>query len=317
MADSAPKKRILAKKTPLFVEVMKRLIKEKPLGLFGGVITLVFLFTGIFANVIAPYGMNQGLGEYIQPPSARFILGTDNIGRDLFSRIIYGARISVVIGLASTTLGTIGSLLIGLSVYIGPKFDLIMQRIVDAWMCFPALVLAMVIMSMVGVGTTQVILVISFTLAWSGSRIVRGAIMQVMANPYVDSAKSMGCSHARIIMRHIMPNIVGPILMLFSVRVPEAILLEASLSFLGFGVAPPTPSWGIMLSGPGRHWMFLAPWMAVWPGLALAVVVYGVNMFGDAMRDLLDPRLRGGTGRFGAKIKAKRAKKLEAVNANG
>ena len=316
MADSTPKRRAQAKKTPLFFEVMKRLVKEKPLGLFGGVITLVFLFTGIFADFIAPYGLNEGLGEYIQPPSARFIMGTDNIGRDLFSRVIYGARISVVIGLASTTLGTLGSLIIGLSCYVGPKFDLIMQRVVDAWMCFPSLVLAMVIMSMVGVGTWQVILVISFALAWSGSRIVRGAIMQVMENPYVDAARSIGCSHTKIIMRHIMPNIVGPILMLFSVRVPEAILLEASLSFLGFGVAPPTPSWGIMLSGPGRHWMFLAPWMAIWPGIALSVVVYGVNMFGDAMRDLLDPRLRGGTGRFGAKIKAKHGKKL-AVNTEG
>ena len=302
MADSSLKAVAERKRHSALVGFLIRLVKEKPLGTVGAVVTLFLLFVGIFTELLAPYGVNECVGVFLAPPSAQFWLGTDNVGRDLLSRVIFGARTSVIVGLAAPILGTLISIVIGLmSGYLGGKFDLVFQRFVDAWMGFPGLILMMVIISVVGTGIVQVIFVISLLLGVSGSRIIRGAVIGIKENVYVDAAQAIGCSTTRILARHILPNIMGAVLMMLSGRVGEAVLMEASLSFLGFGVPPPAASWGGMLSSTGRSYMFVAPWLAIWPGLALSIVVYGVNMFGDAVRDILDPRLRGGVGRYGVR----------------
>jgi peptide/nickel transport system permease protein len=299
-----PKEKIAQKKkTSFMAESLRRLLKEKKLGSVGAIITLLLLLTGIFANFLAPYGMNEThMAEKLQPPSAKYLLGTDHLGRDLLSRIIYGARTSVIVGLAASILATIISLLIGtVSGYMGGKVDMVVQRTVDVVMSFPSLILLMVLMILLGQGMLQVIIVLAIRWGIAGSRIIRGSVIGIKENVYADAAEAIGCSTARIIMRHIIPNIMAPTIILFTTRVPNVILVEASLSFLGFGIPPPMPSWGRMLSGAGRTYMHLAPWMAIWPGLALAIVVYGINMFGDAVRDILDPRLRGGVGRYGVR----------------
>ena len=287
------------------VNFLIRLVKEKPLGTAGAVITLLLLLTGIFANFLAPYGLNEvHTGDFLAPPSAKFWLGADNLGRDVLSRVIFGARVSVIVGLSASTLATIISLIIGvLSGYIGGKFDLIVQRFVDAWMSIPSLILMMIVISIIGPGIWQVIIVLGITVGVFGSRIIRGAVIGVKENVYVEAAVAIGAPTWRILIRHILPNIMAPTIILFTTRVPAFIITEASLSFLGFGIPPPTPSWGGMLSGAGRNRMLEAPWMVIWPGLALAIVVYSINMFGDAVRDILDPRLRGGVGRYGVRVK--------------
>ena len=297
--------RAAEKRRPALVGFARRLLKEKPLGTVGGIITLLLLLTGIFADFLAPYGLNDTHpAEALAAPSARFLLGADNLGRDLLSRVIFGARVSVVVGLAASTLATIVSLIIGiLSGYVGGKLDLFVQRFVDAWMCLPMLIVLMIIVSLVGPGMMTIILILGFWWGIIGSRIIRSAVIGIKENVYVQAAVAAGCKTGTVLARHILPNIMAPAVILFTTRVPNVILAEASLSFLGFGIPPPTPSWGGMLSGIGRNYMFLAPWIVIWPGVALATVVYGVNMFGDALRDLLDPRLRGGAGRYGAKAK--------------
>ena len=291
------------KRRSFLVDFFIRLVREKPLGTFGLVITLLLLFTGIFADFIAPYGMNETHKEnLLEPPSAQFWLGTDNLGRDLLSRVIYGARVSVIVGLGASILATVGSLIIGvLCGYLGGKFDLIVQRAVDMWMCLPGLVIFIIIISGIGVGMGTVIIVIGLSWSLIGSRIVRSAVIGIKENVYMAAAVAIGCPTTRILTRHVLPNIMAPTIILFTTRVPAAIMTEASLSFLGFGIPAPFPSWGGMLSGAGRRYMYQAPWIAIWPGVALATVVYGVNMFGDALRDLLDPRLRGGVGRYGVR----------------
>jgi len=310
VADSSSERVAERKRHSFFVNFFIRLLKEKPLGTFGLVITLLLLFTGIFADFIAPYGVNEMYKEHLlEPPSAQFWLGTDNVGRDLLTRVIYGARVSVIVGLAASLFATIGSTIIGiLCGYIGGKFDLIVQRAVDAWMCLPGLVVMIIIISGIGAGILPVIVVLGLSWSLIGSRIVRSAVFGIKENVYMAAAEAIGCSRTRIITRHILPNIMAPTIILFTTRVPAAIMTEASLSFLGFGIPAPLPSWGGMLSGSGRSYMYLAPWIAIWSGLALAITVYGINMFGDAMRDLLDPRLRGGAGRYGVRRLKKEAK---------
>ena len=288
-------------------ELLIRLVREKPLGTVGGIIVLALLLVGIFANFLAPYGYNESVGVYRSPPSAEYLLGTDNLGRDLLSRVIYGARISVIVGVTASALSVAVSTVIGiLSGFFGGKFDLVVQRFVDAWMCFPGLVILIVMVSLIGPSMMGVIILLGLQYGIAGSRVVRGAVIGIKENAYVQAATAIGCSTSRILGRHILPNIMAPLIILFTTRMPAIILAEASLSFLGYGIPPPAPSWGGMLSGPGRANMLIAPWMAIWPGLALSVVVYGVNMFGDALRDLLDPRLRGGLGRYsGVRMKRK------------
>ena len=310
MANSSSGRIAERKRHSFFVNFFIRLVREKPLGTVGLVITLLLLFTGIFSNLVAPYGMNEiHPADALTGPSARFWLGTDNLGRDMLSRVIFGARISVIVGLTASTLSTLIAIFIGiLSGYIGGKFDLIVQRFVDAVMCLPSLIIVMVVMSLIGVGMFQIILVLGITWGIGGCRVIRSVVIDIKEDVYVEAAVAIGCPTNRILTRHILPNIMAPIIIYFSMSVPGVILAEATLSFLGFGIPPPQPSWGGLLSGTGRRYMFLAPWMVIWPGLALSIVVYGVNIFGDAVRDLLDPRLRGGAGRYGARAK-KEAKK--------
>ena len=303
MADSSTETISALARRNTVTDFFRRLVKEKPLGLVGGIITLLLLFTGIFADFLAPYGMNEiHAGPSMVGPTPGFPLGTDVTGRDMLSRIIYGARISVIVGLAGSTLGTVIMTIIGMfSGYIGGRFDMIIQRFVDGFMCFPSLILLIVVMSMIGPGLWPVIIVLGVQQGIICSRIIRGSTMSVKENMYVQAAVSIGCSKIRLLFRHVMPNIMATIIVMFFILVPFIILAEASLSFLGFGVPPPAPSWGGMLSGSGREYMFRNPWLVVWPGIAISIVVYGVNVFGDAVRDILDPRLRGGVGRYGVK----------------
>jgi peptide/nickel transport system permease protein len=197
-----------------------------------------------------------------------------------------------------------------LSGYLGGIVDLVMQRFVDAVMSIPGIILMMVIISLIGPGMWQLTVVLGLQIGIIGSRIVRSAVISIRQNVYIDAAKAIGSSHSGMIFNHILPNIMAPIIVLFSTVLPSVILIEASLSFLGYGIPAPAPSWGGMLSGNGRTYMFRAPWIAIWPGLALSIVVYGVNVFGDALRDLLDPRLVGGSGRYELKLKRSPSDKL-------
>ena len=283
------------------IQLLSRLVKEKPLGAIGGVITLALLFTGLFADVLAPFGMNEtDKLNFLAPPSAQYWLGTDHLGRDMLSRIIFGARVSIVVGLTSSAITVAIAVVIGvLSGYIGGPFDLMVQRVVDAVMALPGLVLLLVIISMIGPGMWSVIMTLGVLGGISSSRIIRSAVIGIKENAYVAAAQAIGCRRGAMFFRHLLPNIMAPIIILFSLNLPGVILSEASLSFLGFGIPAPQPSWGAMLGGKARPYMMSAPWMVLWPGIALAVVVFGTNIFGDALRDLLDPRLRGGAGRFG------------------
>ena len=305
MAENSTEGTIERKRRSGLVDVLIRLIKEKPLGTVGLVITMLLLFTGIFANFIAPHGMNvSNMQNILAHPSIHFWLGTDNLGRDLLSRVIFGARISVIVGLAATSLGTVISTFIGVvSGYFGGTLDLIVQRFVDAVICIPMLMLVMIVMSMVGPGMVQLIIVLGIYGGINTSRVIRSAVIGIKENVYLQASKAIGCSNTGILTRHILPNIMAPLIVGFTTYLPGVILTEASLSFLGYGIPPPAPSWGGMLSATGLEYMYLSPWMVVWPGLALTVTVYGVNIFGDALRDILDPRLRGGIGRYGVKVK--------------
>ena len=274
---------------------IKRLFREKPLGAAGAVICLIFLFCGIFADVLAPYGMNEiKLSNRLKPPSWDHPFGTDNLGRDMLSRNLYGAQISVIIGLSAATLATFISVLLGIVTgYLGGKFDLIVQRMVDAWMSFPDLIILIVVVAVLGPGTWQIIGVLGLLLGIGGSRIIRSAVVSVRENMYVHAAQSIGASTGRILWRHILPNVLPPVIVLFTSRVGTVILAESALSFLGLGVPPPTPTWGGMLSGSGRTFMFQGPWLVLFPGLCLTLVVYAINVYGDALRDIFDPRMRG------------------------
>ena len=272
-----------------------RLAREKPLGAVGGVVFLAFLLCGIFADVLAPYGVNEtNLAVRLQPPSFDFPLGTDHLGRDVLSRILMGAQLSMIVSFLAAGIATVVSLAIGLvSGYFGGKTDMVMQRGVDAWMTFPDLVLLIVIVSVVGPGIPQIVVVLGLLYGIAGSRIVRGAVVSVKQDMYIHAARSTGAGTLHILRRHIVPNVMPVVIVLFTTRIGAVILTEAGLSFLGLGVPPPAPTWGSMLSGTGRTYMYLGPWLALAPGLCLTIVVYAINVYGDALRDLLDPRMRG------------------------
>jgi peptide/nickel transport system permease protein len=272
-----------------------RLFREKPLGAAGGVVFVLFLLCGIFADVLAPHGMNQiSPINRLKPPSWTFPFGTDNLGRDVLSRCLYGARLSVIIGFCAAGLATVISVVIGIVTgYLGGKVDLVVQRFVDAWQSFPDLIVLIVVVSVVGPGMPQIIVTLGLLLGIAGSRIIRSAVVSVREHMYVHAAQSIGASTWRILWRHILPNVLPPVIVLFTTRVGVVILVESALSFLGLGVPPPAPTWGGMLSGSGRSYMFQGPWLALAPGLCLTIVVYATNMFGDALRDLFDPRMRG------------------------
>ena len=273
-----------------------RLVREKPLGVAGGIIVLILLFSGIFADVLAPYEMADiHLFDRLQAPSAKYLLGTDQLGRDILSRLIYGARISVIVGLAATTLSVVVAVIIGVpSAFFGGKYDIIVQRFVDAWMAFPGLIILLTVMSMVGRGMLQIILVLGILSGIHSSRLVRSAVIGIKENDYFLAARAIGSPSTATLVRHVLPNIMPVVIIIFSISIGGMILSEASLSFLGFGLPPDIPSWGGMLSWEGRIYMEVKPELALYPGFCLSVVIYGINVFGDAVRDLLDPRLRGG-----------------------
>ena len=279
-----------------------RLWKESPLGTACGIIVLLLILVAIFADVLAPYPYNEmHLYDMLQGSSARYLLGTDQFGRDFLSRIIHGARLSIVVGLAATTLNVVVAVLIGgVSGFLGGKLDLAVQRFVDAWIVFPGLLLLLTIMSIVGRGVPQIIVVLGIAGGIGGSRVVRGAVIGIKENVYFQAAEAIGSSRWRTLIQHVLPNIMPVIIIIFSINIGGVILSIASLSFLGYGLPIEIPSWGGMLSGEGRRFMEEAPHLALWPGLFLTITVYSLNMFGDALRDLLDPRLRGGVGRLGA-----------------
>jgi peptide/nickel transport system permease protein len=272
-----------------------RFTRRKPLGAIGGVIVVVMLMMAVFAERIAPYDYDETIrGARMKPPSSAHWLGTDNLSRDLWSRVVYGARVSITVGFATILLGTVGATVIGVSSgYFGGTYDIIVQRFVDAWMSFPFFVIALSVMAVLGPGLGNVVLSLAVVITAGSSRVVRGATISIAQNTYVEAARAMGAGHPRIIVRHIVPNVMATVIILATIGLGGVILAESALSFLGFGVPPPYPSWGAMLSGSGRTYMYRAPWMAIWPGAAISLAVFGFNMLGDALRDVLDPRLRG------------------------
>ena len=289
-AVSEPKRR------SRLADFFTRLVREKPLGTIGGIVILIMIVMAIFADVLAPYPYDEiHLVDRLQGPSARYLLGTDQAGRDFLSRLIYGARISLFVGLSATAVNVLVAVLIGgTSGFLGGKFDIIVQRVVDAWIVFPGLLLLLTIMSIVGRGIPQTILILGISGGIGGSRVLRGAVIGIKENDYFLAARAIGSPTTATLMRHVLPNIMPVIIIIFSITVGGVIIAVASLSFLGYGLPPGIPDWGGMLSREGRLYMEMAPRLALWPGLCLTVTVYSLNMFGDAMRDLLDPRLRGG-----------------------
>ncbi len=303
-AIGIPSVEIAPKRRSRLADFFIRLVREKPLGTACGIIVLILILVAIFADVLAPYGfLELHLADRLQGSSARYLLGTDHLGRDFLSRLIYGARLSLTVGLAATTINVLVAVLLGgTSGFLGGKLDLGVQRFVDAWMAFPGLLLLLTIMSIAGSGLLQIIVVLGIAGGIGGSRVLRGAVIGIKENDYFLAARAIGSPTNATLMRHVLPNIMPVVIIIFSINIGGVIISEASLSFLGFGLPPTIPSWGGLLSREGREYMEMAPWLALWPGLALTITVYCLNMFGDAVRDLLDPRLRGagGEGRLGA-----------------
>jgi ABC-type dipeptide/oligopeptide/nickel transport system permease subunit len=269
-------------------------LRRKPLGAASAALLVLIVFTAIFAEGLAPYDPLATQPEIrLAAPSWEHPFGTDDIGRDVLSRVIHGSRISLWVGLLAVGIGTAAGMIIGLLCgYCEGRVDLIFQRVMDAIQAIPALVLALAIVSVLRPNTTNAMLAIAMVIIPGNSRIVRGAVMSAKQNRYVEAAQAIGCRHPRIILGHILPNVTAPILVIASIWLGNAILIEATLSFLGVGTQPPTPSWGLMLSSTGRAFMEQAPWLAIFPGLAISLAVLGFNLFGDTLRDAWDPKLR-------------------------
>ena len=271
-----------------------RLYREKPLGFVGAVIVLIMVFMAAFAPWIAPYPYDEPhFSNSLEGSSRHFIMGTDFLGRDLFSRLVYGARISITVAVGAVLLGSLLAGFIGItSGYLGGKYDMIMQRAVDAWMSVPPLLFLLFLMSVLGPSTLNVTIVLGLV-AIRESRVLRGAVLSLREQAFIEAARINAASTARILWKHVLPNVMVPIIILASLRLGQVILIEASLSYLGYGVPAPTPAWGRMLSSESRTYMESAPWLAIWPGIFLSMTVFGWNVLGDALRDLLDPRMRG------------------------
>jgi len=270
------------------------LSKRQPLGAFGLIVVIGMVLMAVFANVVSPYDPERAdFANMLAAPNADYWLGTDAFGRDILTRIIYGARTALFVGFTCAFVGATGGLVLGVaSAYFGGIFDLIVQRIVDVIMAFPLIILALAVVATLGTGTENVIIAITIPFIPQCARVVRSNALAIREIPYVDAARALGFSAGRIILRHMVPNVMAPYLILLTAFVGQAILLEASLSYLGMGVQEPTAAWGLMLQGGAEEFAESAPWVPIFPGLAITLAVFGFNLFGDAMRDLLDPKLR-------------------------
>ncbi len=270
-------------------------LRRKPLGSFGLLLVALLVFTAVFADLLATHDPETtAVRDRLLGPGPVYYLGTDHFGRDTWSRIVYGSRTSLYVGIFAVAFGTlIGSSLGLISGYFGGTVDALVQRLMDMLLAFPLLILAMTIVAALGPAVTNVVVALAIVITPSTNRVVRGTVLSVKENQYVEAARTVGCRSGRIILLHILPNVAAPIVVLASITLGLAILTEASLSFLGLGPPPPTPTWGGMLSGEGRDYFERQPWLAIWPGVAISLAVLGFNLFGDALRDVLDPRLRG------------------------
>ena len=269
-------------------------VRRQPLGTVGLAIVLVMLLAGLAADWIAPFDPEENdFNSMMQAPSWTHLLGTDQVGRDIFSRLVYGARTALIVGFSAAIVGGLAGLVLGVaSAYFGGWFDLVFQRVLDVLMAFPLIILALAVVAVFGTGVFNVIVAITIPLVPRCGRVVRASALAIREIPYVDAARALGFGHARIVLRHMLPNVVAPFLILLSAFVGQAILAEASLSYLGLGVQEPVPAWGLMLQGGAEEYATTAPWIAVFPGLAIVLTVLGISLFGDALRDALDPKLR-------------------------
>ena len=285
----------LAPKPTVREEVWK-FVSTKPLGAAGAFIILGMLFVACFARVLAPYDPYTGdYGAQFARPSAEHWFGTDEFGRDILSRIMYGARIALFVGFTASFAGcTIGLVLGVISAYIGGKLDLFLERLMDILLAFPQLILALAIASILGPAVQNVVIAISIPIIPRAARVVRATTLSVKENVFVEAVQALGASRRRVILQHIIPNVMAPYIILLTAQLGGAILAEAALSYLGLGAAEPTPSWGLMLSGSAPSYAEKAPWIAIFPGIAISLGVFGFNLFGDSLRDALDPRLRRG-----------------------
>jgi peptide/nickel transport system permease protein len=276
------------------VAALWAVMRRKPLGMASATMLMTLVLAAVFADVLAPYDPLATQPEIrLSAPSRAHPFGTDDIGRDVLSRVIHGSRISLWVGLLAVGIGTAAGMVIGLLCgYCEGRLDLLLQRLMDAIQAIPGLILALAIVSVLTPNTTNAMLAIAIVIIPGNSRIVRGAVLSAKQNRYVEAAQAIGCRHPRIILSHILPNVTAPILIIASIWFGNAILIEATLSFLGVGTQPPTPSWGLMLSSTGRAFMEQAPWLAIFPGLAISLGVLAFNLFGDTLRDAWDPRLR-------------------------
>lgn len=271
-----------------------RWCRRQPLGAISAGILVIIILVAMFADIVAPYDpVANDFAVMLTAPNLEYLLGTDQFGRDVLSRIIYGAQTALFVGFTAAFFGSTIGLVLGVtSAYMGGLFDLLFQRVMDVFMAFPTIIIALAIVAALGSGTQNVILAIAIPMIPNCARVVRSSAMQVRELPYVDAARSLGFSHARIVLRHMVPNVTAPYLIMFTSFLGQAILTEASLSFLGLGVQEPTPAWGLMLQGGAEEYAESAIWMALFPGLAITLSVFAFNLFGDAIRDTLDPRLR-------------------------
>lgn len=268
-------------------------LRRKPLGAVGAVLFAFTIAVAVIGPLAAPSGPNvTDANQRFAPPSTEYPLGGDRYGRDIFSRLLHGARISISVGVGATLLGgTAGSLLGIISGYAGGRFDLLVQRLIDVLMAFPSLVLAMVLVVVFSPSLLTVMGAVALPIGPGMARVMRSAAISVKVSPHIDAAHAVGCTGTRIVFKHILPNTMAPFLVLISAQLGTAIVAESSLSFLGLGMPPTTPSWGTMLSS-ARDAFYLAPWLAIAPGVAIVLAVLSVNLVGDALRDVLDPKLR-------------------------
>jgi peptide/nickel transport system permease protein len=270
-----------------------RVARRQPLGVIGAVLIMALILTSILAPFVAPYDPTNTDGTNLQSPNGTYWFGTDDKGRDIFSRVVYGSRTSLQVGLIATLIGTVGGAIVGLtSGYFGGAFDSIMQRFMDALLAFPLIILALIMVAVFGNSISKLMMVVGIAIIPGVGRIMRGIVLSEKQAQYVEAARSIGATSPRIMFRHILPNVAAALIVIATSLLGGAILVEAALSFLGLGTPPPTPSWGADLSGNARRYFNYAPWMAIFPGLALSLVVLGFNLLGDALRDVLDPRLR-------------------------